>query len=186
MFYKLAQFVGHGWVLNLFFGSLQTDKWLQRYGHFKVSGWMACQVCTQGTLSCPVCTNVSQSAQDTRHSFIATRGWSDDHIIPAGAMQFCWDARGKPGSCHGYQFHRGDASSSLVPVPSSKGCSAAHPQYSLRICGFETHHDAWKPRAAVLISFGTNGALHVSNSVNSMVSVTQHHMLCFAYTPVKI
>jgi hypothetical protein len=81
VFYKPAQFVGHGWVLNLVFGSLQANKWLPRYGHFKVSGWMACQVCTQGTFNCPVCTNVSQSAQDTRHGFITTRGWSDDHII---------------------------------------------------------------------------------------------------------
>ena len=103
----------------------------------------------------------------------------------AGAMQFGWGARGKPGPCHDYLLHRDDASSFPVSVPSFKGCSAAHPQCSLRICGFKTHHDAGKPRAAVLISFGTNGALHVSNSVNSMVSVTQHHMLCFECTLVN-
>ncbi len=91
MFYKLAQFVGHGWVLILFFGSSQTDEWLPRYGHSKVLGWMACQcqVCTQGTFNCPVpvCTNVSQSTQGTRHGFVATRGWSDDHIIAHELMK---------------------------------------------------------------------------------------------------
>jgi hypothetical protein len=30
-----AQFVGHGRLLNLFFGSSQTEHWLPRYGHFK-------------------------------------------------------------------------------------------------------------------------------------------------------
>jgi hypothetical protein len=32
---KLAQFVSHGRLLNLFFGSSQTGDWLPRYGHFK-------------------------------------------------------------------------------------------------------------------------------------------------------
>ncbi len=30
-----AQFVGHWRLLNVFFGSPQTEHWLQRYGHFK-------------------------------------------------------------------------------------------------------------------------------------------------------
>ena len=30
-----AQFVGHGRLLNPFFGSSQTEHWLPRYGHFK-------------------------------------------------------------------------------------------------------------------------------------------------------
>jgi hypothetical protein len=33
MRHKLAQFVGLGRLLNLFFGSSQTDVWLSRYGH---------------------------------------------------------------------------------------------------------------------------------------------------------
>ena len=37
--WNIAQFVGHCWLLNLFFGSLETDDWLLRYGHFKVLGW---------------------------------------------------------------------------------------------------------------------------------------------------
>jgi hypothetical protein len=32
------QFVGHGRLLNLFFGSSQMDVWLPRYGHFKFWG----------------------------------------------------------------------------------------------------------------------------------------------------
>jgi hypothetical protein len=35
---KVAHFVGHGRLLNLFFGSSQTDVWLPRYGHFKFWG----------------------------------------------------------------------------------------------------------------------------------------------------
>ena len=34
--WNIAQFVGYGLLLNVFFGSLQTDNWLLRYGHFKV------------------------------------------------------------------------------------------------------------------------------------------------------
>ena len=36
--WNIAQFVGHCWSLNLFFGSLEMDDWLLRYGHFKVLG----------------------------------------------------------------------------------------------------------------------------------------------------
>jgi hypothetical protein len=36
--HKVAQFVGHGRLLNLYFGSSQTDVWLPRYGHFKFWG----------------------------------------------------------------------------------------------------------------------------------------------------
>jgi hypothetical protein len=36
--HKVAQFVGHGRLLNLFFGSSQMDVWLPRYGHFKFWG----------------------------------------------------------------------------------------------------------------------------------------------------
>ena len=38
MHHKVVQFVGHGRLLNLFFGSSQTDVWLPRYGHFKFWG----------------------------------------------------------------------------------------------------------------------------------------------------
>jgi hypothetical protein len=38
MHHKVAQFVGHGRLLNLFFGSSQMDVWLPRYGHFKFWG----------------------------------------------------------------------------------------------------------------------------------------------------
>jgi hypothetical protein len=38
MHHKLAQFVGHGRLLNLFFGSSQTDVWLPRYGRFEFWG----------------------------------------------------------------------------------------------------------------------------------------------------
>jgi hypothetical protein len=34
----VAQFVVLGRLLNLFFGSSQTDVWLPRYGHFKFLG----------------------------------------------------------------------------------------------------------------------------------------------------
>jgi hypothetical protein len=40
---KLAQLVGHGRSLNLFFGSSQTDVWLPRYGHFKFWGGVVLQ-----------------------------------------------------------------------------------------------------------------------------------------------
>ena len=43
MHHKLAQFVGHGRLLNLFFGSSQTDVWLPRYGHFKFWGGVVLQ-----------------------------------------------------------------------------------------------------------------------------------------------
>ena len=38
MHHKVVQFVGHGRLLNLFFGSSQTDVWLPRYGHSKFWG----------------------------------------------------------------------------------------------------------------------------------------------------
>ena len=43
MFWSIAQFVGYGLLLNLFFGSLQTDNWLLRYGHFKLWGGIVVQ-----------------------------------------------------------------------------------------------------------------------------------------------
>ena len=41
--HKLAQFVGHGRLLNLFFGSSQTEVWLPRYGHSKFWGGVVCK-----------------------------------------------------------------------------------------------------------------------------------------------
>ena len=38
MLHTPAQFVGHGRMLNVFFGSSQTEHWLPRYGHFKFRG----------------------------------------------------------------------------------------------------------------------------------------------------
>ena len=43
MHHKLAQCDGHGRLLNLFFGSSQTDVWLPRYGHFKFWGGVVLQ-----------------------------------------------------------------------------------------------------------------------------------------------
>jgi hypothetical protein len=40
MHHNLAQFVDHGRLLNLFFGSSQTNDWLPKYGHFKF--WLTC------------------------------------------------------------------------------------------------------------------------------------------------
>jgi hypothetical protein len=36
--YNIAPFVRHWLLLNLLFGSFQTDAWLQRYGHYKLLG----------------------------------------------------------------------------------------------------------------------------------------------------
>ena len=38
MIHKPARFFGRGRLLNLFFGSSQTDHWLSKYGHFKFGG----------------------------------------------------------------------------------------------------------------------------------------------------
>ena len=38
LLWNIAQFVSYGLLLNLFFGWLQTDNWLLRYGYFKVLG----------------------------------------------------------------------------------------------------------------------------------------------------
>ena len=38
MLHTPAQFVGHGRMLNVFFGSSQTEHWLPKYGHFKFRG----------------------------------------------------------------------------------------------------------------------------------------------------
>ena len=35
LLWNIAQFVSYGLLLNLFFGSLQTDNWMLRYVHFK-------------------------------------------------------------------------------------------------------------------------------------------------------
>ncbi len=43
MHHKLAQSFGHGRLLNLLFGSSQTDDWLLRYGHLKFSGGVVLQ-----------------------------------------------------------------------------------------------------------------------------------------------
>ena len=43
MHHKLAQFVGHGRLLNLFFGLSQTDVRLPKYGHFKFGGGVVYQ-----------------------------------------------------------------------------------------------------------------------------------------------
>ena len=50
MHHDLAQFVDHGRLLNLFFGSSQTDDWLSRYGHFKF--WLTCL-----DMACKLCVN---------------------------------------------------------------------------------------------------------------------------------
>ncbi len=50
MHHNLAQFVDHGRLLNLFFGSSQTDDWLPRYGHFKF-----CLTCLD--MACKLCVN---------------------------------------------------------------------------------------------------------------------------------
>jgi hypothetical protein len=43
MLHTPAQFVGHGRMLNVFFGSSQTEHWLPGYGHFKFRGIEAFQ-----------------------------------------------------------------------------------------------------------------------------------------------
>jgi hypothetical protein len=63
MLHTPAQFVGHGRMLNVFFGSSQTEHWLPRYGHFKFRGieelsllvvysWFTCLV-----RACKLCVN---------------------------------------------------------------------------------------------------------------------------------
>ncbi len=58
MHHNLAQFVDHGRLLNLFFGSSQTDDWLPRYGHFKFRLTcldMACRLCVKFYVHCKLC-----------------------------------------------------------------------------------------------------------------------------------
>jgi len=63
MLHTPAQFVGHGRMLNVFFGSSQTEHPLPRYGHFKFRGieelsllvvysWFTCLV-----RACKLCVN---------------------------------------------------------------------------------------------------------------------------------
>jgi hypothetical protein len=43
MYHKPPQFIGHGRLLNVIFGSSQTEHWLPKYGHFKFRGIEAFQ-----------------------------------------------------------------------------------------------------------------------------------------------
>ena len=70
MLHKVAQFLGHGRLLNLFFGSSQTDVWLPRYGHSKFWGGVVHKnkVYIRFTCSCnKLCSNLVQTKMHGLH-----------------------------------------------------------------------------------------------------------------------
>ncbi len=81
MQHNLAQFVGHGRLLNLFFGSSQTDDWLPKYGHFKFWGGVVLQKNVYTWFTCggnKLCVN---SVQTKMHGLVPGLHGERFHVI---------------------------------------------------------------------------------------------------------